>query len=140
VFERKRENVGISLGRFVDCWCRYVAAMESQKGLHKGKGTEAVKWVPPHREACKANVDASIGKDRRRGIGVVVRNSKGEIRLAACKCIRANWEVDTTEAFAALYAMKLCWEAGIRRLELETDSKTTAKVGPSKADPTRLPT
>ena len=77
VFERKRENVGISLGRFVDCWCRYVAAMESQKGQHKGKGTEAVKWVPPHREACKANVDASIGKDRGRGVGVVVRNSKG---------------------------------------------------------------
>jgi len=48
--------------------------------------------------------------------------------LAACKCIRADWEVDTTEAFAALYAMKLCWEAGIRRLELETDSKTTAEA------------
>ena len=102
--------------------------MESQKGQRKGKGAGAVKWVPPHREAYKANVDASMGKDRRRGVGVVVRNSRGEVRLAACKCIRADWEVDTTEAYAALYAMKLCWEAGIRRLELETDSKTTAEA------------
>ena len=59
---------------------------------------------------------------------MVVRNSRGEIRLAPCKCIRAYWEVDTTEAYAALFAMKLCWEAGIRKLELETDSKTTAEA------------
>jgi len=36
--------------------------------------------------------------------------------------------VDTTEAYAVLYALKLCWEASFRRLELETDSKTIAEA------------
>jgi len=72
VFEGKKESVGISLGRFVDCWCRYAAARETQRVQLKGKGTGAVKWIPPQRDACKANVDASIGRERRRGVGAVV--------------------------------------------------------------------
>jgi len=126
VFEKKRASVGISLERLVDNWRRYVTAMEEKKVKNRGRVTGTAEWKTPPRGVLKVNVDASIGRGGKRGIGVIVRNSRGEIRMAACKRIHAEWEVDTAEAYAVLYGLQTCWEAGYRRIELETDSKIVA--------------
>ena len=126
VFEKKRANVGISIERLVDIWRRYITAMDEKKVKNRDGVTGTAEWKPPPRGVLKANVDASIGRGRKRGIGVIVRNHRGEIRMAASKRIHADWAVDTTEAYAVLYGLQICGEAGYRRIELETDSKIVA--------------
>ena len=59
---------------------------------------------------------------------MIVRDCLGETKLAACKGVYADWEVDTTEACAVLYGLQVCGEAGLRKIELETDSKTIAEA------------
>ena len=106
VFEKKRASVGISLERLVDNWRRYVTAMEEKKVKNRGRVTGTAEWKTPPRGVLKVNVDASIGRGGKRGIGVIVRNSRGEIRMAACKRIHAEWEVDTAEAYADCSALR----------------------------------
>ena len=91
--------------RLVDSWHRNIEARRAQKT--KGKGTEETvpKWSPPQRGFLKANVDAAMGRDSRRGVGVIVRNSQGEIMVAANKNVRADWDVDTIEALAVFYGL-----------------------------------
>ena len=97
VLEGKRENVGISLVRFVDFWRRYDEAVMAQKTHCKGKAEVVPKWSPPPGDFLKANVDASTGIDSMRGVGVVVRNSKGETMVVACKSFRVDWDVLRSE-------------------------------------------
>jgi len=68
-------------------------------------------------------VNASTGRDGRKGVGVVVRDSKGDIMAAACQSFKANWAVETVKAYAVFYELRICWQAGLRMMELETDSK-----------------
>ena len=128
VFEKKREKVGTSLERLVGSWRGYLAAMEEQKGQNHEKKAGTSVWLPPPKDVLKVNVDAAIGGDRKRGIGVIVRDCLGETKLAACKRIYADWEVETTEAGAVLHGLQVCREAGHRKIELETDSKTIAEA------------
>ena len=102
VFEGKREHVGTSLMRLVDSWRKYVEAKEAKQTKGKGTVTTASKWLPPERGLLKVNVDAAMGRESRRGVGVIARNSEGEIMVAAHKKVRAEWDVDTMEAFAVL--------------------------------------
>ena len=44
----------------------------------------------------------------------------------ACRSFRANWEVETVEAYAVLYGIQLYWQEGLQMMELETDSKQVA--------------
>jgi len=126
VFERKKEGVGTALARLVDVWRRYDEAMKAQK-IHCMRKTEGVqKWLPPSGDFLKANVDASTGKDSIRGVGVIVRNSKGETMVVAVKSFRADWDVDTIEAYGVYYGLKVCWEMGYRKVEMEMDSKIVA--------------
>ena len=126
VFEGKREHVGLSLLRLVDSWHRYAEAMKAQKIKGKGKEETAPKWSSPERGWLKANVDAAMGRGSKRGVGVIVRNGAGEVMVAAHKNVRVDWDVDTMEAFAVLFGLQVCWEAGYQRIALEMDSKTIA--------------
>jgi len=113
--------------RFVDGWRSYIEAIVAQKAQCKGKAEVVPKWLPPSRGFLKENVDASNGRDGMKGVGVIVRNKKGQIMVAARKRFRADWEVDTMEAFVVVSGLKVCWEAGFRRVKLEMDSKIVAE-------------
>ena len=98
---------------------------------HKKPGTGGnLTWSqsekPPKTEFFKVNMDASTGRDGRKAVGVVVRDSKGDIMAAACRSFRANWAVERVEAYAVFYALRICWQAGLRMMELKTDSKQVA--------------
>ena len=103
-------------------------AMESQRASGGRKPAEHLKWEPPREGLLKVNVDASTGRDGKKGVGVVVRDSTGEVKVMACRSFKANWEVEMVEAFAVLYGLQICWQEGLRRLELETDSKQVAEA------------
>ena len=57
---------------------------------------------------------------------MVVQDSKGDVKVMACRSFRANWEVETVEAYVVLYGLKICWQEGLRMLDLEMDSKQVA--------------
>jgi len=114
--------------RFVDFWRRYVEAKMAQKTHCKGKAEMVPKWSPPPGGFLKVNIDASTGRDSMRGVGVIVRNNKGDIMVAEHKSFRADWDVDTMEAFAVFYGLKMCWEVGYQRIEVEMDSKIVVEA------------
>jgi len=70
-------------------------------------------------------VDASTGKDGKKGVGLVVGDRKGDI-MAACRSFMTNWEVETMDVYAIFYGLRICWQARIRMLELEMDLKLVA--------------
>jgi len=123
VFEGKKEEVGLTMLHFVDGWRTYVEAMESQKAWCRRKSDMIPKWKPPKTGFFKVNVDDSTRRDAREGVGVVVRDSKGNITAAACRSFKANWEVEIVEAYAVFFGLRICWQARLRMMELETDSK-----------------
>jgi len=100
--------------------------LEEQKGQYRGEVAGTPVWLPPPTGVTKVNVDAAIGRGNKRGMGVVVRDCLGESKLAACKGVHADWDVDTSEAYAVLFGLQVCKEAGFRCIELEMDSKTIA--------------
>jgi len=98
--------------RYVDCWRHYVEVMEKQ-GTRGGSNHEVIlKWEPPREGQLKVNVDASTGRDGMKGVGAVVRDKNGEVKVMAYRSFKANWEVDTVEAYAVLYGIQLCWQEG----------------------------
>ena len=56
-------------------------------------------WTPPPQGMYKVNVDAVVFKEQRcYGIGVVIRNDKGQMMGALCKKIPLPWEALEAEA------------------------------------------
>ena len=39
-----------------------------------------------------------------------------------------DWGVEIVEAYVLYYGLKICWEAGLRTLEMETNSKLVADM------------
>jgi len=81
-----------------------VEARESQ-GVRCGRKPEVLlKWEPPRAGLFKVDVDASTRGDGKKGVGVVVvvRDSKEDVKVMACRSFKANWEVETVEAYAVL--------------------------------------
>jgi len=134
VFDRKREDVGLTMLRCVDSWNHYVEVMQAN-GVRGGrKQGVCLTWEPPRQGQLKANVDAATGRDGMKGVGVVVRDKNGDVKIMACRSFRANWEVETVEAYAVLYGLQICWQEGFHTLELETDSKQVADALNGKKD------
>jgi len=48
------------------------------------------------------------------------------------KSFRVDWDVDTMEAYGVYYCLKVCWEGGYRKIEMEMDSKIVADALNSK--------
>ena len=76
--------MGLTAMRYADGWCKFAEAMELQKAGFKRKCDEPALWKPPGCGLFKSNVDASVGREGKKGVGVVVCDEKGDIRAAAC--------------------------------------------------------
>ena len=67
-------------------------------------------WTPPPQGMYKANVDAAVFKEQRCcGIGVVIRNDKGQMMGALCKKINLPWGALEAEAKAAETGILFAW-------------------------------
>jgi len=71
--------VGLIVMRYANGWCKLVEVVELQKVGFKRKFREPALWKPFGYGIFKANVDASVGREGKKGIGVVVRDEKGDI-------------------------------------------------------------
>ncbi|XP_042972999.1 uncharacterized protein LOC122304801 [Carya illinoinensis] len=87
----------------------------AQRGDQKGKGCPVarrrVKWKAPGDEVVKVNWDAGVNlKEERIGIGVVIRDDKGEVLVALCSSRGVCCSPVVAELHALWRAMKLCAE------------------------------
>lgn len=72
----------------------------------------------------KVNVDAAVFKEQRCcGIGVVIRNDKGQMMGALCKKIFLPWGALEVEAKAAKTSILLAWDLGLKDIMVERDSQ-----------------
>ncbi|KAL2896049.1 Replicase polyprotein 1ab [Bienertia sinuspersici] len=50
-----------------------------------------------------------------------MRDYVGDVMAATCRTYNEKLKADVAEAFAARHALVIAWEAGLRRVVLETD-------------------
>ncbi|XP_074304588.1 uncharacterized protein LOC141639334 [Silene latifolia] len=80
-----------------------------------------VLWSPPPDSVWKINVDTATFEGIGCGIGVVVRNSVGEVGRAVVKQVRIQWGAEIVEAKAALLGLRMAAQMGLPRVILESD-------------------
>ena len=88
-----------------------------------------IRWCPPTGELYKTNYDGTVFfESGEAGIGVVVRNVKGEVVAALAEKIPHPGLVEVLEALAARRAAKFIVELGITCSEFEGDSKLVCRA------------
>jgi hypothetical protein len=106
--------------------------LENYKRLHeKGPPSERSetpdrvnKWIVPSQGWYKANWDVAIDNSKARvGIGVILRDDRGQMLAAMSKTRNGTLEPSTGEAFAASFAVCFCRDLGVQRVVLEGDAK-----------------
>ncbi|KAF5454504.1 hypothetical protein F2P56_024162 [Juglans regia] len=119
IFEGKEVHVEDLLGR----------ALAMQKGFRelRNKPLSVIRkhdrWKAPPPGTFKLNVDGAFSQDGSvTGIGAVLRDSKGEVLMAAAIRERASLNVYELEGLAILRGLQLCLHLGIYHLSIESDS------------------
>ena len=68
-------------------------------------------WVTPPKGVYKINVDRATSNDGRNfGIGVIIRNDRGQQIAALCKILQAQYSVELVEAIAMEHGVLLAQE------------------------------
>ena len=87
------------------------------------------RWCPPVDDVWKINFDgAMFGESDEAGIGVVIRDSRGEVKAALSEKIKKPPTVDVLELFATKQAVTFSLETGTTRAVVEGDFATMIKA------------
>lgn len=112
---------------------QFVAATETREGSERGKQLrggeqrvvnrrEDAVWLPPRQGVIKVNVDGAVFKGVGIGLGVVIRDSVGDVLRSACQQAKQGWEVDVIEAKAIALGLRLASQCYEREVEVECDN------------------
>ena len=81
------------------------------------------RWLPPLVDVVKLNFDGAVcSKNKRAGVGVVVRDTNGLVLASCAKPVPQPYKVAEVESLAAATALSFATELGFRRVILEGDS------------------
>ncbi|XP_021839401.2 uncharacterized protein [Spinacia oleracea] len=81
----------------------------------------ACSWSPPPQGTVKINIDAHLYSTGV-GVGVVIRDYRGVVLVAAVKRTDAAWSPNVAEASIALYGVALAKRLGYEKVMLECDA------------------
>ncbi|XP_074298165.1 uncharacterized protein LOC141628985 [Silene latifolia] len=84
-------------------------------------------WRGPVEGVVKINTDAGVAEGMGTGLGVVARNSSGELLWAAVLQNRMVGEAKNAEAEAILFGMKEAWSRGHMSIMMESDCQAVIK-------------
>jgi ribonuclease HI len=77
----------------------------------------------------KVNWDVAIAQgENQMGVGIIIRDEKGNVIAAISKPVMATHDPATAEALAALRAVEFCREVGAFDINLEGDSLLVVKA------------
>ena len=97
------------------------------------------RWLPPPEGLYKANFDAAFfGNSSTTGIGVVVRDSKGEIIAALSQKILEPHSVDAAKALASCRAVVFAKELCLLSVIVEGDSMLVVQAVTNKRENLKL--
>ncbi|KAF2298222.1 hypothetical protein GH714_019557 [Hevea brasiliensis] len=77
------------------------------------------KWTAPAIGNYKMNSDDTVAADGSVGLGVVLRNDKEKIMLAAMKGFKASWDVDLAEIHAIKFGLEVSRDTSFHNFDLE---------------------
>lgn len=105
-FENKRFD-------FVDIMKRAVSRMmegdvQEERAATRSERTWTVRWKKPEQGKLKMNCDIATGGGDKVGLGFVVRDHEGNVRLAGKKIIDAEGSTTLLEGLALLYGFQMC--------------------------------
>ncbi|KAF5451273.1 hypothetical protein F2P56_026390 [Juglans regia] len=105
---------------------RQLEASVSSRGSH-------VLWKKPDQGGIKVNWDAALNS-KFMGLGVVMRNEKGEVLACACSRRLPAINYDVAETVALWFAVELCLDLGFNRVTFEGDAQSVVKVVNSREE------
>ena len=83
-------------------------------------------WFPPPSDSIKVNSDAAISEAGDLiGVGIVARDSQGQVIFSAGKILSNCLDVQLAEASALRYGLELAGHFSIQNVICETDSQLT---------------
>ena len=87
------------------------------------------KWLPPATTEFKANFDGAwFNESDEVGIGVVVRDSSGQVLATLSEKTKKPHSVDCLEMMAARRAVVFAQEIGLQKCQFEGDSEIIIKA------------
>lgn len=110
-------NADQEILRFVE---NYFQRWDNQSCMEVRETIVLQAWQKPKPGWWKLNSDGAIS-DRGAICGGVIRGEEGEwIRGFSVKCVDRVCEL--VEAWGVLYGLQICWDLGIKQLEVESDA------------------
>jgi hypothetical protein len=107
----------------IDSLEAYRTANSQIKGVIERDNTKVLCWEAPKEDFVKVNWDATVDEHRRKmGIGVIVRDSMGEVLVTLSALKDYIIDPNIAVAMAALRAVLYCGELGFLRVILEVDA------------------
>ena len=76
----------------------------------------------------KSTLDAYIGVNLQRGVGVVLRDNNGAVILNWTRRVEANWNIHISKTAATMFALDIVRRMGYEYVNLERDSLLVIKV------------
>ncbi|XP_074301093.1 uncharacterized protein LOC141632447 [Silene latifolia] len=128
------EVVVMGFTRLVADYQGYVNAGLVRESSGEGESTGLNLWKPPEQGTIKFNSDAAFLGEMDVGLGVVGRNSRGEVVVVASKRCRAQWSVETAEAKAMMFGLEVAKHLGVNNIALESDSMVAVRAVKKNAD------
>ncbi|BFG21312.1 hypothetical protein CerSpe_075860 [Prunus speciosa] len=88
-----------------------------------------VNWERPPAQFFKINVDGALKTDDSvRGLGVVIRNDRGELIVAAAKLVGGMFMPNVTELFAIRFGLQLAMDLGLQHIQLESGAQAAIQM------------
>ncbi|CAL8119253.1 unnamed protein product [Prunus armeniaca] len=106
----------------------YQANCTSLRSNHEGSNL-VVNWERPPSQFFKINVDRALKTDNSvRGLGVAIRDDRGELIAAAAKLVCGMFTPNVTELFTIRFGLQLAMDLGLKHIYLESDAQAAIRM------------
>ena len=107
----------------------WIQRTDYQRVHGKEQTSKQDQWCPPPVGYYKVNVDAAVHAEQQlTGLGVVIRNSQGQVIVAAFKSTKFEDNVTAAKAEAVKWGLEMALEARLAAVIIETDCIEVANL------------